>query len=317
MQMKNTIYIVTYHYVRNIKNSNYPNLKGLEFEEFKKQINYFKKNFNILKPDIFIKYIKEKRLPKKTSILLTFDDGYKDHYEYVFPYLKKNNLQGCFYPPASIVKQKKILDVNKIQFLMSKEKNRKKILLKIKNILKKKYNFFLDDFLKVNKNKIKNLKSKFDDKETLLIKSLLQKLLPIRKRKFVIDQLFKEIVTNNFKKFSSELYLSLENIKEMIKYGMHFGSHGYNHEWWSKLAKEKQEKEIVKSIKFLKQIGVKKNNLSVCYPFGSFNNHTISILKKYSFKFGLTTSQQEIDLSNIENFLTLPRYDTNYFKNFY
>ena len=103
----------------------------------------------------------------------------------------------------------------------------------------------------------------------------------------------------------------------MIKYGMHFGSHGYNHEWWSKLAKEKQEKEIVKSIKFLKQIGVKKNNLSVCYPFGSFNNHTISILKKYSFKFGLTTSQQEIDLSNIENFLTLPRYDTNYFKNFY
>ena len=315
--MKNTIYIVTYHYVRNIKNSNYPNLKGLEFEEFKKQINYFKKNFNILKPDIFIKYIKEKRLPKKTSILLTFDDGYKDHYEYVFPYLKKNNLQGCFYPPASIVKQKKILDVNKIQFLMSKEKNRKKILLKIKNILKKKYNFFLDDFLKVNKNKIKNLKSKFDDKETLLIKSLLQKLLPIRKRKFVIDQLFKEIVTNNFKKFSSELYLSLENIKEMIKYGMHFGSHGYNHEWWSKLAKEKQEKEIVKSIKFLKQIGVKKTNLSVCYPFGSFNNHTISILKKYSFKFGLTTSQQEIDLSNIENFLTLPRYDTNYFKNFY
>ena len=37
----NNIYIVMYHYVREIKNSKFPNLKGLEFEDFKKQINYF------------------------------------------------------------------------------------------------------------------------------------------------------------------------------------------------------------------------------------------------------------------------------------
>ena len=317
MQLKNTIYIATYHYVRNIKKSKYPNLKGLEFEEFKKQINFFKKNFNILKPKQFIELLKKKKLPRKPSILLTFDDGYKDHYDYVFPYLKKNKLQACFYPPVSIVKEKKILDVNKIQFFLSKEKNKKKIIKKISVILKKKYNFSLNKFLLENKNIINKLKSKFDDNQTLLIKSLLQKLLPIRKRKFVIDQLFSQIVTSNYKKFSSELYLSSENIKEMLKNGMHFGSHGYNHEWWSHLKKDKQEKEIIKSIEFLKQMGVKKSNLSVCYPYGSFNMDTISILKKYSFKFGLTTTQKEIDKSDIKNFLKLPRFDTNYFKNFY
>ena len=31
----NNIYIVMYHYVREIKNSKFPNLKGLEFEDFK------------------------------------------------------------------------------------------------------------------------------------------------------------------------------------------------------------------------------------------------------------------------------------------
>ena len=201
MQLKNTIYIATYHYVRNIKKSKYPNLKGLEFEEFKKQINFFKKNFNILKPKQFIELLKKKKLPRKPSILLTFDDGYKDHYDYVFPYLKKNKLQACFYPPVSIVKEKKILDVNKIQFFLSKEKNKKKIIKKISVILKKKYNFSLNKFLLENKNIINKLKSKFDDNQTLLIKSLLQKLLPIRKRKFVIDQLFSQIVTSNYKKF--------------------------------------------------------------------------------------------------------------------
>ena len=42
------IYIVMYHYVREIKKSKYSNLKGLEFNNFKKQINFFIKNFNKL-----------------------------------------------------------------------------------------------------------------------------------------------------------------------------------------------------------------------------------------------------------------------------
>ena len=34
-----TINIIMYHYVREIQKSKYPNLKGLEFNDFKKQIN--------------------------------------------------------------------------------------------------------------------------------------------------------------------------------------------------------------------------------------------------------------------------------------
>ncbi len=44
---RNNIYVVMYHYVRDIKNSKYPNLKALDVKHFEKQISYFKKNFNI------------------------------------------------------------------------------------------------------------------------------------------------------------------------------------------------------------------------------------------------------------------------------
>ena len=84
-----TINIVMYHYVREIKNSNYPNLKGLEYKDFKNQIDYFCKNFNVISNDDFIEIIKTKKIPSKPSIFLTFDDGYIDHFKYVFPYLKK------------------------------------------------------------------------------------------------------------------------------------------------------------------------------------------------------------------------------------
>ena len=117
------IYIVMYHYVREIKKSKFSNLKGLEFEDFKKQIDYFKKNFNIISNQDFVEILKTKKIPKKKSIFLTFDDGYIDHWRYVFPYLRKKKVSGCFYPPVEAIKNNKILEVNKIQFILEKEKN--------------------------------------------------------------------------------------------------------------------------------------------------------------------------------------------------
>ena len=96
----NNIHIVMYHFVRNIKKSKYPNLKGLEFSDFKNQIIYLKKNFNILSNNQFIEILNSRKIPKKKSILLTFDDGYRDHLEYVFPFLKKQDVSAVFYQPT-------------------------------------------------------------------------------------------------------------------------------------------------------------------------------------------------------------------------
>ena len=124
----NTVNIVMYHYVRPLKKSKYPRLKALELKEFYNQIDFFKKNSNIISEQDFNLIIEEKKIPKKPSILLTFDDGYKDHYNYVFPYLIKNKISGSFYPPQKTIENKMVLDVNKIHFILEKEPNVKKIL---------------------------------------------------------------------------------------------------------------------------------------------------------------------------------------------
>lgn len=46
--MKNTLAIVMYHYVRDLKNSRYPRIKGFDISEFKSQIEFFKANCNII-----------------------------------------------------------------------------------------------------------------------------------------------------------------------------------------------------------------------------------------------------------------------------
>ena len=126
-----------YHYVREIDGSKYPLLKGLEFNNFKKQIDFFSKNFNILDYFDFTTIIKNKKIPEKPSVLLTFDDGYIDHYQYVFPYLLKKKINGCFYPPILPLLNKMVLDVNKIHFILEKAKNKNFLIQDINFILKK------------------------------------------------------------------------------------------------------------------------------------------------------------------------------------
>lgn len=306
----NNIYIVMYHYVRNIKKSNNPNLNGLEFSDFKKQILFFKKNFNLLSNDQFIEIINLKKLPKKKSILLTFDDGYLDHYQYVYPFLKKHNLSANFYPPIMCIKNKKVLDVNKVHFILEKEENKEKILslifLQIKKYLNKS-----PEQIKINKI---NLLSRYDDKKTILIKRLLQNHIPLPVREKIVNKLFSDIVNISEKEFSEKLYMNKKHIQELYKNNFTIGSHGYNHYWWGKLNKDEQEIEIKKSINYLKKIKVFDKNFSVCFPYGSYNLQTLNLLNKYKIKFALTTKVGKINNKNLTNVFELPRFDTNDFR---
>ena len=308
--INNNIHIVMYHYVRNIKKSKYPNLKGLEFSDFRKQIFYLKKNFNILSNNQFIEILNSRKIPKKKSILLTFDDGYRDHFEYVFPFLKKQDVSAVFYPPIMCVRNKAVLDVNKIHFILAKEENRDKILdlifLYVKKILNK-------NPQQIGIEKI-NLLSRYDDKKTILIKRLLQHHLPLPYRKKIVDKIFKHIVNYSEEEFSKILYMNKNNIQELYKNNFSIGSHGYNHFWWEKINKNEQEMEIKKSINYFKKIKVFDKNFSVCYPYGSYNLQTLNLLKKYKIKFALTTRVGSINKRNIKKVYELPRFDTNDFK---
>ena len=308
--INNNIYIVMFHYVRNIKKSKYPNLKGLEFTDFKKQIFFFKKKFNLLSNSQFIEILNSRKIPKKKTILLTFDDGYRDHFEYVFPFLKKQNVSAVFYPPIMCIKNKSVLDVNKIHFILEKEQNRDKILDLIFHYVKKILN---KKPQQINIDKI-NLSCRYDDKKTVLIKRLLQNHLPLPYRKKIVGKIFEHVVNYNEDEFSKILYMNENNLQELYKNNFSIGCHGYNHYWWEKINKNDQEIEIKSSINYFKKVKIFDKNFSVCYPYGSYNLQTLNLLRKYKIKFAVTTKVGSVNKANINNIYELPRFDTNDFK---
>ncbi len=300
---EHTISLMPYHYVRPVKNSLHPNLKALEVVDFKKQIEYFVSNFNIIAGDEFLEIIKSKKIPKKPSIVLIFDDGLLDHYEHVFPYLRKKKLNAYFYPPTLSIKNEIVLEVHKIHFFLEKEQNSEKILKEIDNILFKKKNIKISD-LDTKRLKLKTI---YDDRSTALIKSLLQHFLPQDDRVFIINELFNKIINEDEAAFAKKIYMNSKHLKEMESENMKFGSHGTSHTWLINFKKDEQKNEILDSINFFKKINLNTDNISVSYPFGSYNSDTIDICKELKISFGITCKDGSINCDKINNKFEFPR----------
>lgn len=304
----NDLTVVMYHYIRDISNSRYPNIKALDIKIFEKHIKYLRKNYYFITIEEIIYCIKEnKSIPK--SVLLTFDDAYTDHYTNVFPILDKYNIKGCFYAPIKAISKHKVLDVNKIHFILASCKNLK---LLIKNLFlifeqyKKEYKLF--DFNHYYKKLA--ISNRFDTKEVIFFKRLLQVELPESLREKILNKLFEIYVGIPESIFSKELYMNENQLKHMIGNGMHIGNHGYNHYWWESINNEQLNKELDLSLHFLTKLGVDMNNWTACYPYGSYNSQTINILEERNCSLAFTTEAKVASLQNNHK-LKIPRLDAN------
>ena len=97
----------------------------------------------------------------------------------------------------------------------------------------------------------------------------------------------------------------------MNENNMEFGSHSHSHEWLSFLSENELIDELLKSKLFLTKIGL-QDDLTLCYPYGNYNENVKNQAKKMNFKLGYTTEFGDSKLSESECF-TLKRLDTNDF----
>lgn len=70
----------------------------VSLKNFQRQMEFLKRNnYNVLRLEELVNLIGEKKKVPPRSIVLTFDDGYKDNYQYAFPVLKKYNLPATIF----------------------------------------------------------------------------------------------------------------------------------------------------------------------------------------------------------------------------
>lgn len=307
----NTCKIVMYHYVRPIKNSKFPNIHGLELDNFKIQIEYFKNHYQFITFEQILSSIYDGIKIPDNAILLTFDDGLKEHYTHVFPILKKYQIQGTFFPIGESIQQHNIMDAHKIHFIMDKCQDIHKLIDVIfKSITDNKQKYSLSE-PQIYFKKLAVPNNRYDTNEVAFIKKSLQMGLPKELRSEITDYLFKQHVSNDEHEFSNELYMSHDNIREMQNEGMFFGSHSYSHEWLNHLDPKSLDSEINKSVEFFKTISMNPDMI-INFPYGGYDENVVKSIKKYGHKGAVTIIPKDAELIK-KNAFTLGRYDTNDF----
>ena len=201
------------------------------------------------------------------------------------------------------------MDVNKIHFVLASVKNKKNLVNEVFNLLNQfrgKYNLESNNFYYEKLAKA----GRYDTKEVIFLKRILQVELEEELRLILTDLLFKKFVDIPEEIFSKDLYMNINEIKIMKKNGMHIGSHGFDHYWLNSLTKNVQEDEIKKSLIFLKLIGCDLENWTMCYPYGAYNQDTLDLLEMYNCKLALTTKIKVQQIDNKQRY-EFGRLDTN------
>ena len=93
--MPKKVAVLGYH---SITTENSSDLMRLNIDKFKEQMKYlYDKGYSTLTLKNMKCYMEEKCDIKRKSVLITFDDGYRDNYELVFPILKKYNFNAVVF----------------------------------------------------------------------------------------------------------------------------------------------------------------------------------------------------------------------------
>lgn len=299
---------IMYHYVRPKNYSKFKKIKYLDFDLFKRQLDYFEKKFGILTTDEFVNNYNKKINTDK--VVLTFDDGLKDHYNFVFPELKKRKINAFFFICNDQYKSNDVLPVHKIHHLIS-EFNSQTLLKKALKIISTNDldNKLINEFDKeIYKNQINN---DYD----FQFKRLFNYYLKYDKVNLILNELSLDLF--DFQELSNILYLKLSELIEMENDGNIIGGHTVSHKVLSRLDKEDQFYEIKSNLDFLMN-NLKMITKSFCYPYGgknSYNNNTIEILNDLSFHHAFAVNDTEINNHNFNFKFELNRIDCNKFLN--
>jgi peptidoglycan/xylan/chitin deacetylase (PgdA/CDA1 family) len=301
--------IVMYHYVRDRARTRYPGLKVRSVEEFEGQLDYITRHYRVVSPrDVLAAARGERALPP-LACLLTFDDGFLDHFATVLPRLLARGLTGSFYAPVAAIEGRRVLDTHKIQIILGAAPDAALLARRVFELLeglRDRWELPTADALYRRYAQA----SRFDGPDVIFVKRALQRGLPEPVRAAITSRLFAEHAGADEATVAQELYMDLAQLRALVRAGMEVGGHGAEHLWLDSLARGEQAREIERTAAFLARVhGRVPADWVMCYPFGAYDGQTLELLPDAGCALGLTTRVELV--ADLRAPLELARLDTN------
>jgi peptidoglycan/xylan/chitin deacetylase (PgdA/CDA1 family) len=300
-----TCLVVTYHYDRDSNATPFPGIRALPPAAFAQQLDWLQREHHLIGlPELETALETGSPLPPNAA-LLTFDDGFIDHYETVFPILRSRSLSAVFFLSYDACgPSPRVLPVHKTHFLLAAlgvatcsraVVDECETALASAGAAARRRVFGADQWEHAGERAIKDLLNyelSFDEADR------------------VLDALFARHLGDEAG-FARALYLNESMAREMADQGMTFGYHTRSHRMLSRLTSGEQQQELADGVSWIRAI-TGQSTVSFCYPWGgprTYTSDTLRILADTGYSVAFNTVRRRADLLRDGRF-ELPRLDT-------
>jgi peptidoglycan/xylan/chitin deacetylase (PgdA/CDA1 family) len=262
-----SLLILNYHRVGDAAQTPYDSgTFSCTIEELDWQVGYLKRRFPILTLDQTADIVHGRSALSRTSVLITFDDGYRDNYEAAFPVFVKHQASATFFLPTSYIGTGHLPWWDVIAYIV-KTSRKGRISLTYPE------------------------PAEFDvtpahrDGSIMGILKLFKQPSMTETDRFIRDL---EAACGSTRPVESEerCFLNWEEAREMQRGGMCFGSHTHTHEILGKLSLARQTEELQTSRAILEG-ELDRTIDTLAYPVGkldTFSADTFTALRSASYE---------------------------------
>lgn len=297
---------VMYHYVRPATDG-LPHFPFLRLADFERQLDAFAKTYGFVDRDAFVRWTEGGPAPR--GVLLTFDDGLRDHVEFVLPTLKARGLFGLFYVSSGPASSGQILDVHKVHLALGRLGSSEALAWLNSNV---------PELLAADEedgDAASIYAHQDSDAATKRLKQVFNWRLTAEERAGPLDGLFKYAFAGAPPRWQ-DFYLDSADVRTLSDAGMGVGPHSHTHEISIMLSPERQQEEIRLSCDFVELHGGSRK-WGYCYPYGSrsaFSQETERAVAEGGcpFAFAFEASDIATPLAETERY-ALPRHNCNSF----
>ncbi|SEG65873.1 Polysaccharide deacetylase [Bryocella elongata] len=234
--------------------------------EFDEHVAFLKQRFPIVSLDAALELLLGATTANETSILLTFDDGYRDNFDEAFPVLTRHQVPATFFLPTAFVGTGNVPWWDSIAYLV-KSSTRPRITLTYPeprefDLAGSQREVAIREILNLFKSPAMDTPSRF------------------------LEELERACGSSRPSTSSERAFLTWDEARIMQQAGMNFGAHTHTHPILTKLSPAGQSEECATSRAILDhELG--RPTRSIAYPVGSttaFNGETQKAARNAGFE---------------------------------
>jgi peptidoglycan/xylan/chitin deacetylase (PgdA/CDA1 family) len=300
-----TCMVVMYHYVRDSAATAFPAIRSLPPALFEQQLDWLEREFELVTLDELEAALDGRASLPREAALLTFDDGFVDHYATALPILRRRGLSGVFFLTHDACgASPRVLGVHKTHFLLAR--------LGAKAFAKEILEVCQPVLASADASRHTRVfgADRWEHADERAIKDLLNYDLAFDEAERALDTLFARHLGSQ-QAFACDLYLSARMIAEMAQAGMTFGYHTRSHRMLSRLSPDEQQTELRDGVSWIREL-TGQSRVPFCYPWGgpqTYTTDTLRVLAETGYSVAFNTVRRRIELGSDGRF-ELPRIDT-------